>query len=155
MYNVRRIVNAAIPLSSTGSADKFGVCEVIPWFWLTYWLVAEWRTTYERKTKDNKFYFFEEKATWYEHETKCQEKGLRVAEIQSDDDLNSLNELLDDFPFAWIGASDRFTEGTWKWQHSNTPVVNFWRSGEPNNSGGEDCGELNRGTMIDYKCDRR
>ncbi len=62
---------------------------------------------------------------------------------------------------AWIGANDLVKEGTFVWaggpeagQNVNSIYIN-WGSGEPSDSGGEDCAEipLSNGRWNDRKCD--
>lgn len=43
---------------------------------------------------------------------------------------------------VWIGFSDRFSEGDWKWSSGNQGVFTNWHIGEPNNSGNEDYAAL-------------
>ena len=43
---------------------------------------------------------------------------------------------------AWIGLNDRKTEGAFEWVEGSPASYSNWFSGEPNNSGDEDCVEL-------------
>jgi len=55
----------------------------------------------------------------------------------------------------WIGYNDVSTEGTWVWSDGSSSSYTNWHSGEPNNSGNEDCGQLNRytdGSWNDEPC---
>jgi len=45
-------------------------------------------------------------------------------------------------PSMWVGISDLATEGTWLTEQGEVPPYLPWGVGEPNDSGGEDCGEL-------------
>jgi len=46
----------------------------------------------------------------------------------------------------WIGLDDRATEGTFVWDGGATSTYTDWRSGEPNNYGGnEDCTRMPAG----------
>ena len=41
----------------------------------------------------------------------------------------------------WIGFNDQTSEGNWTWQSTGSGFTS-WTSGEPNDSGGEDCAEM-------------
>ncbi|XP_076854347.1 uncharacterized protein LOC143509448 [Brachyhypopomus gauderio] len=60
---------------------------------------------------------------------------------------------------AWIGLTDVDTEATWKWvDGSSIKNTGFWASGEPNNAGDEDCGEIRNYRekgWNDIKCDTK
>ena len=46
----------------------------------------------------------------------------------------------------WVGANDKETEGNFIWQKSSKKVnADFWRHGEPNNAGNEDCVQMYSG----------
>ena len=56
--------------------------------------------------------------------------------------------LTDDLPRArrvWIGLNDIVQEGVFYWVDGvlSNSTNTKWQSGEPNNKGNEDCGELN------------
>ncbi len=46
--------------------------------------------------------------------------------------------------YWWTGYNDRSREGTWEWDDGSASTYTNWYPGEPNDSGGEDCAELNR-----------
>ncbi|WP_207105018.1 VCBS domain-containing protein [Tardiphaga sp. P9-11] len=65
--------------------------------------------------------------------------------------------------YMWMGASDKETEGTWKWltgsEAGTTVTYTNWQIGEPNNSGNEDYAivqssysrnDTNSGTWVDF-----
>lgn len=56
---------------------------------------------------------------------------------------------------AWIGLNDVGTEGLWLWEDGSAPAYTQWWSGEPNDSGGEDCAGIGFGDWgwwNDYNC---
>lgn len=56
---------------------------------------------------------------------------------------------------AWIGYSDQDREGRFVWVDGSGVGYNNWYSGEPNDSGGEDCAATNFGAIAawnDYPC---
>jgi hypothetical protein len=46
----------------------------------------------------------------------------------------------------WIGYSDSFIEGTWRWSSGRGNGYVNWHAGEPNNQNNEDCAVLNQYT---------
>ncbi len=44
----------------------------------------------------------------------------------------------------WMGYTDQVIEGVWLWVDGTPPGYENWGPGEPNDAGGEDCGELGR-----------
>ena len=75
-------------------------------------------------------------------------------------DTATENSLLLDNVFEsgktyWIGYNDRQSEGNFEWVHDTGSTYTNWRSGEPNNSGGEDCAYTSTsfgGEWNDEKC---
>lgn len=69
------------------------------------------------------------------------------------------NQIIADMigsPDAWLAATDSANEGTWTWATGDAFAFTNWRSGEPNNGGGnEDCGLIEGGrggTWDDRPC---
>ena len=59
---------------------------------------------------------------------------------------------------AWIGYSDKKSEGAWEWVYSGngaTSTYTNWNAGEPNNQGGsEDCATMMKeGVWDDMPCE--
>lgn len=94
----------------------------------------------------------------------CQsETGWDLVAIES----SAENDFLDDLSANqhWIGASDQGTEGDWQWPDGTSfwsgdstgsavgGAYANWASGQPNDSGGQDCGvRFDAGTWNDEAC---
>ena len=53
----------------------------------------------------------------------------------------------------WIGFNDLASEGTWVWADGTATSYTNWSSGEPNDSGGEDCAHIyTNGQWNDHRC---
>lgn len=53
----------------------------------------------------------------------------------------------------WFGYNDRASEGSWVWETGESVSYTNWGSGEPNNSGDEDCAHLyDSGVWNDHRC---
>lgn len=55
---------------------------------------------------------------------------------------------------TWIGLSDHHNEGSWRWVDNTTIELSYWKQGEPNNDGDEDCVELYNDGWNDDQCNR-
>eukprot|EP00073_Rattus_norvegicus_P039485 XP_008767271.1 PREDICTED: CD209 antigen-like protein E isoform X1 [Rattus norvegicus] len=53
---------------------------------------------------------------------------------------------------SWIGLSDHLREGSWQWVDHSPLKFSFWKEGEPNNDGDEDCVELFMDEWNDNTC---
>ena len=58
-----------------------------------------------------------------------------------------------DVAAPWIGFNDLASEGSWVWQNGDDASYTNWGSGEPNNSGDEDCAHpYDSGAWNDHRC---
>lgn len=82
----------------------------------------------------------------------CDPYGMVVPIINSAAENNLVKSLLRGD--SWIGLYDHHTEGRFIWQWGmTTPLWTNWNSGEPNNSGNEDCVEMrSNGKWNDKAC---
>uniref|UniRef100_A0A3P8PCD2 Uncharacterized protein n=1 Tax=Astatotilapia calliptera TaxID=8154 RepID=A0A3P8PCD2_ASTCA len=86
---------------------------------------------------------------WTDAESSCQTLGGNLASFHSTAEYTFIRELTrtaaGSYPTAWVGGNDRETETVWKWSDGSQFDFKNWASGEPNNSGDQDCMEINRG----------
>ncbi|KAL6466570.1 hypothetical protein MHYP_G00243740 [Metynnis hypsauchen] len=93
----------------------------------------------ELKTFGSSFYFFStETKSWTDSRQDCRKGGADLVTINSREEQMFLMDLKKENSF-WIGLTDIETENTWKWVDGQPLTDKFWRKGEPNNSGEEDC----------------
>uniref|UniRef100_A0A672YLW8 C-type lectin domain-containing protein n=1 Tax=Sphaeramia orbicularis TaxID=375764 RepID=A0A672YLW8_9TELE len=76
--------------------------------------------------------------TWETARSDCRKKSADLVIINTKEEQDFISALNKQY---WIGLSDREQEGTWTWIYLYSCIPRFWHTGEPNNSGGEDCGE--------------
>ncbi|XP_069120584.1 perlucin-like protein [Argopecten irradians] len=88
---------------------------------------------------------FFDKQDWSAASTTCHEKHAYLAEVADEQENDFLKELVARYhnhSNYWLGGSDIFVEGDWRWGESDK-FINYtnWRKGEPNNhhTHGEDC----------------
>ena len=88
--------------------------------------------------------------SWMDARASCAAAGgyLATATTESEADL-----ILSLTGRVWIGACDADAEGTWTWITGEPWSYAAWGSGEPNNMGAEDCGEIySDGPWNDITC---
>uniref|UniRef100_A0A673Y951 CD209 antigen-like protein E n=1 Tax=Salmo trutta TaxID=8032 RepID=A0A673Y951_SALTR len=89
---------------------------------------------------DSSLYFLStEKKTWEESRQDCLERGADLVIINSKEEQTFLFNL---HLRAWIGLTDSVTEGTWKWVDDTSLTTKYWRGGQPDDNGQEDCAEI-------------
>ncbi|KAL2079466.1 hypothetical protein ACEWY4_025210 [Coilia grayii] len=79
-----------------------------------------------------------EKKNWHESRGSCLKLGADLVVVN---DIDEQTFLLP-YKTFWIGLSDTEEEGVWKWVDGTPQTESFWRPGEPNNAGNEDCAEI-------------
>uniref|UniRef100_A0A672SUD7 C-type lectin domain-containing protein n=1 Tax=Sinocyclocheilus grahami TaxID=75366 RepID=A0A672SUD7_SINGR len=87
--------------------------------------------------------FFSQSANWITAERNCQSFDANLASVHNKIEQDLLLSLLPSSTRCWIGAHDGEQEGQWVWSDGTPYDFTYWGSGEPNNLGTENCGELN------------
>lgn len=91
---------------------------------------------------NGKCYYASEKGqtkTWESSRRDCISRGADLVIINTAVEQSFVTKI---HYKKWIGLSDTEQEGKWKWVDGSNLVHGFWKSGEPNNAGNEDCAEI-------------
>lgn len=84
--------------------------------------------------------------SWNKAKSYCNQENAYLADIQSvAENTIVTNVFPPSFNLTWIGLNDIANERTWVWDlynSSRAATYTNWASGEPNDSGGEDCVEI-------------
>lgn len=107
--------------------------------------------------------FAGELINWMDGQAVCHAFGGYLATITSAEE-NSLIATLVGNKFVWLGGHDWGVEGSWKWTTREPWSYNVWDTGEPSNSGNEDClvflgdrdrwNDSNCGSSYELVCER-
>ncbi|XP_074539364.1 uncharacterized protein LOC141800601 [Halichoeres trimaculatus] len=94
---------------------------------------------------NNKCYFFSRgglSKSWEESQADCQSRGGDLAMPKTKAELTFVSK---GNTYTWIGLTDKAHEGKWQWvDGTDLENTGFWKKGEPNNTGNEDCAEVSR-----------
>jgi large repetitive protein len=89
------------------------------------------------------YYISNASATWSAANTAAASAGGYLASINSSSEnsfvLNAVTTALGSFSPYWIGLGDAVAEGTFVWSNGDPVTYTNWNSGQPDNSGNEDC----------------
>ena len=115
--------------------------------------------TWFKRQLNSCIWYVRDKREWVDAQIYCQIWGSNLVEPISQDAFEVLTRKIPSRGEKWwIGASDRSSEGKWKWQSSGNRVTDVnWKLGEPNDADeGEDCMELfDNKYLNDVPCDRQ
>ncbi|KAM9449864.1 CD209 antigen-like protein C [Clarias gariepinus] len=110
---------------------------------------------------NSSFYFMSnETKSWTESRQDCRDKGADLVIINSREEQEFISkQKVNNKVQAWIGLSDRETEGEWKWV-DGTPLtteknIKFWANKEPNGGAGENCAEFYSGAAGNFCNDKK
>ncbi|XP_062385354.1 CD209 antigen-like [Sardina pilchardus] len=103
------------------------------------------------------YYLSKQKRNWSDSRQDCKNRGADLVVINSREEQLFIAGLAMQ---AWIGLSDRDTEGVWTWVDNTNLTETYWAIDQPNNYKGQDCvviwDRTNRlETWNDEKCDRK
>ena len=93
--------------------------------------------------------------TFEEAEAYAESLGGHLVSIGSADENQAVQDVLADNAQtrAWIGFNDIASEGAFVWTDGSPVTFTAWNPGEPNNSGDEDCAEVQQsGGWNDITC---
>ena len=80
--------------------------------------------------------------TWEAAQAYCQFFGGNLVSVESEAERLFIDELRELKGYTgygtWLGATDKDSEGTWKWLSGSTVNYSYFRSGEPNNGSGNE-----------------
>jgi hypothetical protein len=89
---------------------------------------------------------------WAEAKADCESIGAYLMVVVDDDENTDLNNLLTGS--AWLGLSDRATEGTFRWVNGSPSTYSRWTGGTVPQDEALDCGVLlDAGTWSNVNCD--
>jgi hypothetical protein len=99
-------------------------------------------------TLNSGFWFCTGGATWATAEAFCVSIGSHLASVYDSTENTTIATLAASYASGawWIGFNDVSSEGSWVWSDGSSVTYTHWNSGEPNDSGGEDCADTNSGT---------
>jgi len=84
------------------------------------------------------------KLSWDDALSFCNSNNMNLATINSKAEQDALQKWHKTFgPSVYIGASDKFSEGKWYWQHTRDPIkYNNWDENEPQTGEYNSCARM-------------
>ncbi|XP_023599139.1 CD209 antigen isoform X5 [Myotis lucifugus] len=121
------------------NATLTGLCRRCPWNWDFF--------------QGSCYIFSKIQSTWDASVSACEDMRAQLVVINNAEEQKFLKswDIRND-KSTWIGLSDKHNEGSWQWVDNTHLHLSFWKEGEPNNQGEEDCVELSGDGWNDNKC---
>ena len=89
--------------------------------------------------------------TWAAARDLCADQGQQLAKADTEEAVAALVLALDEYDIRsssrwsfWIGASDSFSEGEWRWADGSRVTHFAWGRNQPEDTGNEDCVAMDR-----------
>ncbi|XP_037360594.1 CD209 antigen-like [Talpa occidentalis] len=121
------------------NASLVSLCRPCPWHWELF--------------QGSCYLFSRSQRTWESSVSACEDMSAQLVVVNTADEQKFLQSWeIRNEKRTWIGLSDRHTEGSWQWVDGTPVGLSFWKQGEPNNHGDEDCVELYNDGWNDSLC---
>ncbi|XP_054980669.1 CD209 antigen-like protein E [Sorex araneus] len=115
------------------------LCRQCPWDWELF--------------QGSCYWFSRSQSDWMSTDSACQRMNARLVVVNSVSEEKFLQSwMIRHEKRTWIGLSDHHDEASWRWVDGTPFQLSFWKPGEPNNDGDEDCVELYNGGWNDDQC---
>ncbi|XP_055969217.1 CD209 antigen-like protein C [Sorex fumeus] len=115
------------------------LCRQCPWGWEFF--------------QGSCYWFSRSQTDWASSDPACQSMNARLVVVNNVSEEKFLQSWeVRHEKRTWIGLSDHHEEASWQWVDGTPFQLSFWRPGEPNNHGDEDCVELFNDGWNDIPC---
>ncbi|XP_055969219.1 CD209 antigen-like protein C [Sorex fumeus] len=114
------------------------LCRACPWGWEHF--------------RGSCYLYSRSAGDWLHAMSACRRKNSQLVIVNSAPEAKFLQFWEVQKKGLWIGLSDHHDEGSWQWIDGSPLNISFWKPGEPNNEGDEDCVELYNDGWNDIPC---